>query len=298
MMDIELKDLRMVRMIAETGNMTRAAERLNISQPSLSRQLQLLEARVGASLFHRLSTKMLPTEIGLEVLGIADEILIKINQTEKSISRRLGGSIGDLKLGVHCTPCFTWLPDILSLFQKQFPNVNLSVTSTDDYVKDFDLGKIELAITHLHHGDIKRGVAYENLFAADIVAIMAPAHALTSKPSLDLADFSQIDYLSILEKSDDPFYNFFLKPSGVEPKSFLVLNEAHALMDMVSTSQGLALLPEFVIKDRVRNGQLKQAGINGVPLNTTWLMAHKENQPISSYASAFIQLIKDSINQA
>lgn len=294
-MDIELKDLRLVKMIAETGNLTRAAERLNISQPSLSRQLQLLEARIGASLFHRLTKKMLLTDIGQEVLQIADEIQAKLGQTERNIARRLGGSAGELKLGVHCTPSFTWLPDVLLQFQQRFPDVSLSVTGTDDYVRDFDLGRIEIAITHFHHGDIKRGVAYENLFSADIVAIMAPGHPLAGKPQLAIEDFGGHEYISLLEKADDPFYNFILKPCGVEPKNVNVVSQAQALMTMVASSQGLSLLPEFIVNELVAAGRLKTAGVGGVPLNTTWLVAHRDNQELSEHARAFVEMIRATI---
>ncbi len=106
-MELELRDLRMVRMIVEAGNLTKAASRLNISQPALSRQLLDLEARLGASLFQRQPRSMILTDIGREVLKVADEVIERIGQTERTIARRLDGHCGELKFGVHCIFSFS-----------------------------------------------------------------------------------------------------------------------------------------------------------------------------------------------
>lgn len=293
MIDLELKDLRMIKTIAETGSMTKAAELLRTSQPALSRQLQLLESRIGASLFNRLSKNMTLTDMGKEVLVVAVDILAKIDQAETTITRKLDGSAGTLNLGIHCTSAFTWLPDVLMTFQTKFPNVALTVNSTEDYVKECNSGKIDIAVTHLHHNDNQRGFRYEPLFSSNIIAIMSPAHCLAGKNTLSLTDFNHCNYLSMMEKADDPFYKYFLKPAGIEPDSFTMLNQAHALMAIVSSSQSLALLPEFVARAAVDSGQLKQANIEGVPLSSTWLIAHRASQPLSDHAREFIKLIRE-----
>lgn len=297
MMDIELKDLRMVRMIAETSNLTKAAERLNISQSALSRQLLDLEDRVGVSLFDRLPRQMRLTDVGQELLNIADEILNKIDQTEQSIVRRRDGQAGELKVGVHCRSVYAWLPEVLKEFQARFPEVGISIISTDDYVRDFNQGKIDIVISHDVHDEAQKGLTYEPLFDERIVVIMAPGHPLVGQ-ELTLADFGRNDYFSVLTKTDDPFYNHYLKPAGIEPTSFTAINHGETMLDMLATSKGLALLPEILVKSLIEGGKLAMNVIKDVPISSAWLMGHKDNQPLSLTTSAFIDIIRASMNQS
>ena len=290
MINFEVRDLRLVKLIVETGSLTKAANKLNITQSALSKQLLDLEDRVGASLFQRQAKGMVPSEIGKDVYRIAQDITDKLTLAELEISHRVRGETGALNLGVHCISCYSWLPDVLTLFQRQFPEVELNVTNTADYALDFEQDKIEIAITHLHPGDIKRGIAYEDLFAAELVVIMAINHPLAKKYQLELEDFADYDYYSILDKKDAPLYHYFLRPAGIEPRNFIVLNQAQALMAMVASSQGLGMLPSFIVKEMVTNGKLRLATVKCVPLSANLLIAHPESRPLSVHAKAFVEI--------
>ncbi len=296
MMDIELKDLRMVSMIAATGNLTKAAARLNISQSALSRQLLDLEARLGVALFDRLPRQMRLTDVGQELLNIADEILTKIDQTEQSIARRLDGSSGELKLGIQCRPSFAWLPEIIREFQNRYPQVSVSAISTDDYMRDFNRGKIDLVVCHDVHDEAQKSLIYDHLFDEKIVVIMAPDHPLAGQ-ELVLADFGRYDYIAPLARADDPFYNRILRPAGIEPKTFTVINHGETLMDMLTSGQGLALLPECFVKDWVASGKLIQTVIADVPITSSWLIGYKEKPALPQAASAFIALVRERMGE-
>lgn len=289
-MEIELRDLRMVRMIVEAGNLTKAAVRLHISQPALSRQLIDLESRLGASLFERQPRRMLVTDIGREVLRVAEEVLDKIDHAERSIARRLEGHGGELKFGVHCIFCFAWLPEIIRTFQQRFPEVHITINSTEDYLKDLGRGRCDMVITPFTVNE--SGISYDELFCDDIVAIVSPEHALASKECICLEDFSQTAYLSFLGQARDPFYAI-LRASGVEPQTYMTFNQANALMLMVRAGLGVALAPRFSVKDMVDSNELKQYTIAGLPMQWKWLIARKDNQPLEVYSGAFIQMIRD-----
>lgn len=295
LINFETRELLLVQTIAASGSLSRAAEKLNITQSALSKQLLALEERIGASLFSRQPRGMRLTDIGCEVLNVAEDILARLNQAEHEISRLARGEGGELKLGVHCISCYSWLPDVLARFQREYPEAKLSVVSCDDYVKDFDLDRIEIAITHLHADELRRGVAYEDLFTASIVAIMARSHPLAAKAELDLADFAPYDYYSLLDKTETPFYNYFLKPAGIEPRNFVVLSQAQAMMAMIASTEALGLLPGFLVRGMVAEGKLVQAGVAGVPLAARLQVASKAGRPLSQYARAFIAMAREAV---
>lgn len=288
---IELRDLRMVRMIAETGNLTKAAARLNISQSALSRQLLDLEARLGANLFERLPRRMRLTDVGEELLIIADEILPKIDLAQLNIARRQTGDSGDLRLGIQCRSSFAWLPAILKEFQIQYPDVSISAIGTDDYARDFEQGKIDLVISHDCHDESRKGIAYEPLFDEKIVVLLAPDHPLAGR-ELRLEDFGTCDYIAPLAKSDDPFYNRILKPAGIEPKTFTVINHIETMMNMLAAGQGLALLPECSAREMLASGRLVHTVLADMPITSSWLLGHRDNQQLSPIATAFLALIR------
>lgn len=294
MQNFEIKDLRMVRMIVDAGNLTSAAERLNISQSALSRQLIDLEARLGSGLFIRQPRKMVLTDLGREILALADEILPKLNWVEKSLADRLRPGGGELKLGVQCRSCFVWIPQVLSSFHERFPQVSVSIIGTDDYVRDFDQNRIELVITHEHHDVVRKGFVYDHLYTDEMVFFMAADHPMAAKPVLTLADFRQIDYFSAVDKASDQFCNLFLRPAGIEPKSFTTITQGQSLMTFAAAGYGLAILPRFVVKEMVASGKLTTAAVAGVsPVNSRWFITYRENQSLSEPAQAFIGMVRE-----
>ena len=293
MQNFEIRDLRMVRMIVEAGNLTSAADRLNISQSALSRQLLDLEARLGDSLFIRQPRKMVLTDLGREILALADEILPKLNWVEMNLASRQRAG-GELKLGVQCRSCFVWIPQVLSSFHERFPQVSVSIIGTDDYVRDFDQNRIELVITHEHHDVVRKGFVYDHLYTDEMVFFMAVDHPMAAKPLLKLSDFSQVDYFSAVDKAVDPFYHFFLRPAGIEPRSFTTITQGQSLMTFASAGHGLAILPRFVVKEMVDSGKLTTAAVEGVsPVASRWFITYRENQELSETAQAFIGMVRE-----
>lgn len=290
LMNLDIKDLRLVKMIAETGNLTRAAARLNVSQPALSRQLLDLEERVSARIFERSPKGMQATAIGQDLLKLAAELLERIDQTESAITGKLTGDAGQLSLAIHCMPIFACLPEVLKLYQERYPSVKLTVRSTLDFEADLKQDSCDLAITM--HNDARKGLVFERLFGDEVVIIASPDNPLAAKDCIALADFATADYVSFLIKQHDPLYAL-LQASGIEPRSYTMLGEINSLMNMVSTSSALAFMPVFAARAMLSSGRLKACRIKDRPLNATWHMAHRQDRPLPAYSKGLIKIIRD-----
>ena len=129
---LEIKHLRMVCAIAESGNMTRAAETLCISQSALSQQLKDIENKLGTDLFFRTRKKMILTEVGKQLQGTATQVIDSVDQAEHAISLQTKGEKGELKVGTQCIFCYKWLPQVMRLFHAKFPNVEIEVGNSTD----------------------------------------------------------------------------------------------------------------------------------------------------------------------
>ena len=101
MHNLEIKHLRMLRAITESGNMTRAAEKLCLTQSALSQQLKDIEGKLGTDLFYRTRKKMIVTEVGRQLLETATQVIDAVDLAEQDISRKISGERGELKVGTQ-----------------------------------------------------------------------------------------------------------------------------------------------------------------------------------------------------
>src|SRR5215218_5510913 len=109
-MDLEVRHLRLVASVAEVGSLTRAGDRLHLTQSALSHQLRDIEERLGATLFHRHGKRLVLTAAGEHLLQSARDVLGRLREAEDTI-RALGKEPGGvLRITTECTTCYHWLP--------------------------------------------------------------------------------------------------------------------------------------------------------------------------------------------
>src|SRR5436190_3925160 len=109
-MDIEIRHLRLVIAIGQTGSVTRAGEQLYLTQSALSHQLHDIESRLQTRLFHRIGKRMVPTAAGEELIRSAIQVVDLVRQTEEGIKRTAQGKSGVLRISTQCYTCYHWLP--------------------------------------------------------------------------------------------------------------------------------------------------------------------------------------------
>src|SRR5947208_6674771 len=116
-MDLEVRHLKLVAAVADVGSLTRAGDRLHLTQSALSHQLRDIEDRLGAPLFLRVGKRLVLTPAGQRLLESARDVLERLKQTEEAI-RRLGQErAGVLRITTECTTCYHWLPPLLTTYR-------------------------------------------------------------------------------------------------------------------------------------------------------------------------------------
>src|SRR5213593_5264874 len=101
-MEIEIRHLRLVSAVADLGSLTKAGDRLHLTQSALSHQLRDIESRLGTALFLRVGKRMILTPAGERVLRSADEVLATIERTEDAVRQLAGAKRGVLRLTTEC----------------------------------------------------------------------------------------------------------------------------------------------------------------------------------------------------
>ena len=124
---IETRLLRNALVLAEQQNFARAAQALNISQPTLSRNIQTLEKRIGARLFDRMPRKVLPTPAGEELLKHARHVVSSTQALEEGMQHYLGLGTGRLSIGAALIASSSLLGPAIGRFKEQYPNIRVNI---------------------------------------------------------------------------------------------------------------------------------------------------------------------------
>jgi DNA-binding transcriptional LysR family regulator len=124
---VELRHLRYFAAVAELRNVTKAARRLHVAQPALSRQIQDLEAELGLKLLERSTRGIKLTEVGKFFAGEAGAVLARVDEALKAVRALARGEMGELRVGYAPSPTTEILPRALAAFQKAVPGVRVTL---------------------------------------------------------------------------------------------------------------------------------------------------------------------------
>ncbi|MFA6498848.1 MAG: LysR family transcriptional regulator [Desulfurivibrionaceae bacterium] len=286
---LEIKHLRMISAIAETGNMTKAAARLFISQSALSQQLKDIEGKLKVALFFRTRKVMLLTPVGKKLLESAQQVIQTLEDAELEIAKNVSGEQGELKVGVQCIFCYKWLPGVVRVFQKKFPNIEFEIGTSSDLATDLESKKFDCIITAASVPDDQ--YLCVPLFADQLVCIMAADHPLRARSWVRYEDFGKFNLISLTEKGASRFYQLVLKPRGLEPKRFMAVGQPQAIVEMVASDFGLGIFPRWAINDSLETTGITVRPISKSGLPVTWFAAFLKNSHLPVFQQEFVNII-------
>lgn len=250
---MELRHLRYFVAVADEQNFTRAAERLHISQPPLSRQIQDLEEELGTPLFERGSRPLKLTEAGRFFYGQATRLLEQAAQAQRA-TRRIARMERRLVIGFVASTMYGALPRLVRLFRAARPQTELSLVemSTLDQTEALKAGRVDVGFGRLKLDDpaIKREV----LRMERLVAAIPMEHelAIPDMPLL-LAALAHRDIL-VYPKSPRPSYAdqvlSLFRDQGLEPGTVHEVQEIQTALGLVAAGMGVCVVPTGVSRLR------------------------------------------------
>lgn len=289
---LEIKHLRMVRMLHQTGNMTRAAQHLFITQPALSQQLKEIENRLGADLFFRTGKKMVITPIGNKLLSRADTIIQELETAELEIAKAVHGDKGELRIGVRCLFCYQWLPRILKTFQHRFPNVDISVTNSVRPNEDLVANNIHIAISAAD--TIDNRLDFQPLFDDEMLCTMSTQHPLSQKKWIDFKDFQGAAIIALVEKPLHSFYESLVYSKGIVPKRYMTVPHPDAMVDLIAEDIGIGIMPRWYITPMAAVKQIKTAPLTAKGVVFRWKATFLKTDNLPVYHKAFLTLLSNT----
>jgi DNA-binding transcriptional LysR family regulator len=270
---MELRHLRYFIAVAEHENVSRAALKLHVSQPGISRQIHDLEEEIGFQLFERSAKALRLTDAGKKFLDEARAVLQRADEAVKN-ARAVAG--GEIHVGYAPSLTIQILPRALRVFQAKFPRTRVSLhdLSTEEMLSGLRAGKLHVSLMAHSPRKMLRGLQFRQLALYPICAALTPKHPLAKSKTISLAQlvdepliaYSQKDYPEYHEVLDELFHGL-RQPRIAEEHDGIT-----SIIAAVESGRGFALVPEcaqFMAGSRVKLVPLNPAP-KPVPVGAAW----------------------------
>lgn len=245
---MELRHLRYFVAVAEAENVTRAAAKLRVAQPAVSRQIRDLEEELGVALLERSAKAVRLTEAGRLFLKEACAVLARADEAVAAVRAIAGGARGEIHVGYAPSLTVQILPRALRTFQTEFPAVRVSLHdfSTEEMIAGLRDGTLDLALRVAPSADEMRGLRFVELARFPLCVAVAPGHPLAKARTLSLEKIAAEPLIGY-SRADYPEYHASLvelfAPLGQTPAFSEEHDSVTSLIAAVEAGRGIALIP-------------------------------------------------------
>jgi DNA-binding transcriptional LysR family regulator len=281
---MDLRQLEIIRAIADTGSFTAAGDKLHVSQSAISRQILLLEDELGEPVFHRIGRRIRITPAGEALLQLSHRVFQDLQDTVSTISDKRESLQGTIRLVGGMTVCLYVFPVLLSEVRRLHPHLDMKVT----------VGSAERSIAMLRSGGGDLGLLTLPVEASDLVAVPVlreelllityPTHPIAKKktitpPDLDKQPFVLFETGSITRRLVEEFF----ARERIAPQIIMETENVEIIKAMVRSGLGMSIIPWQAAAADVRTKQLFCSRVAGAALErqTGWLYPKMSRLPRS-----------------
>ena len=252
---LDLQTVRIVRAIADTGSITSAAKSLGYSQPAISQHLQRAETRLELALVTRVGRSVRLTEAGALLARHAIAITSAIDAAEGDLADLAGLRTGTVRLAAFPTASSTIVPRLLAALAKTQPGIRVTYIETEppEAIQMLREGAIDLAITFSYPGDradvyrdSSAGLSSEPLFTEETVIVIPDGHPLAGSEVVDVARLAGARWIAGCPRCRGHLLAV-CEVAGFEPAIGFETDNASAVLGMVASGLGVALLPRLAL---------------------------------------------------
>lgn len=281
-----LHQLRVLKAIASEKSFTRAAEILFVSQPALSKQLKLLENRLGFLLINRDNNKISLTEAGKLFLKYSERILALCEESCRALNDLQNGERGTLTVGASQTIGTYLMPRILALFAQNYPQINLKVQvdSTRIITRSVVSRDIDIAVVGGNVPEnFKKNLEIESFVEDEFALIIPKSHpfAIEKKKVINKEDLYHLNFITLNSNSTiRKFIDNILNQNNIETKQFNVvmqLNSIEAIKTAVSLGLGAAFVSSSAIEKEIELKTIEIIAIENIKVARTLSIINNPN---------------------
>ena len=293
---INLKHLLLVQAVVEEGTLTRAGEKLFLSQSALSHQLKEMEQSLGLPVFHRVKKRLVLTETGHLILNSAMSIMKELESVKVEINQRLNGQSGRIRMATECYTTYHWLPGVIKKFNLTFPNVEIQIITENvtNYAELLLDGKLDLALAfRLEKED---DLEYQELFNDELVAVVSKNHPWSRKKWIQPADLENETLITHVKEYARSFlFEKFLRAAKAKPKKVIYLQLTETNIEMVKAGLGVTIASRWVTNHYNYDKSLSFIPLSRHGLFRKWFIVTRKTGSQSAFMQYYKELILSNV---
>ena len=281
--------------VAQDGSFSRAAEKLYLTQPAVSKQIQALEEALGMRLFDRVGRSILLTEAGNILRDHAHIVFQTLEEARETITQLRGLQRGHLRISAASTIGTYMLPQPLGELKAQFPGIEISLAITNKarVVQQVLNHEVELGFVGppVEPAELER----EEYLLDELVLILAPTHRLAREESVGVAELAEEVF--ILREQGSGTREIMEEELGrvhVSLKKAMELGSTEAIKQAVAANLGVSIVSKFAISLEILQGRLAVARLPELNLRRQLFVIHHGGRTLSPAAQEFCSLLRRS----
>lgn len=290
---MELRNIKTFLCVAEQCSFSKAAVMLGYSQSTVTTQIQQLEQEFGTLLFERIHKTVRLTAAGTEFVGFAQKMLLTADEA-KNAMKRLPEENGELRIAMAESLCSTFFPDILERYHKEYPNVDLSITTggTDDIFYMLRHNEADMVYTldrRIYSPDLVTALEKEE----NVYFVASPSYSAAGK-AVTLEELTKYDFI-LTEKnmSYRKHLDELMASKSLQIRPFLELGSVEMIRTLVERGIGISFLPYYAVKDSIKNGTLVKIDVSENQIEVWRQLIYHKNKWVSPAMRAMIKLINE-----
>ena len=279
--------------VAAHQSFSRAAEALQLTQPSITARIQALERDLGEKMFERGGRGVRLTDAGTILLPYAERMLQMVREAKESVEEVRSVQAGRLRLGSALTISTYVLPRILRTFHSRYPGVEVMVhTGRSEQVLNMLLtDEVQVGLVHsLTQPDVEP----VNLYADEVILVTNPDHPFAANRQATIEEVGSQPV--ILADRDSSYYSLthgLFRQAGVVPNVAMELDSMEATKRMVEEGLGIALLPRVCLERELKQGLLTEVAITNAPaISRQIALIYRKSRKRVRTVQAFLEVLR------
>ena len=293
---LKTRQLLLLLALEDEGNINRAAQVLNITQPAASKLLKDLEDMLGVSLFDRMPRGMRPTWYGETMIRHARVALASLGQAHDEIQALKAGSFGQVSVGAITAPGLSLLPMAVALLKREQPSlrVSLQIETSDVLMERLAQSKLDMLVARLFERHDKTALRYQALTEEPVCAVTRPGHPLLGRRKLSLRDMADAGWIvppagSVLRHR----FELMFQEQGLESPTNVVETTALLFMTrMLQQSDMIAVIATDVARYYAQHGLVAQLPIQLACTMDAFGLITRTDRPLSPAAQVMLRALK------
>ncbi len=289
---MEIRKLEAFCKVVELKSFTLAAEKILLSQPTVSEHIRNLEDELGQKLINRLGREIETTPVGKVLYGYAIQIIRIRQEALQAVEHYSGRLAGKIMIGCGTIPGTYILPELISRFRSQHPSIKaiLRITSSQIIAEKVLAGDLELGFVGARWNEKK--LTWTEMFSDELTLAVHPDHFLAGSKEISLKSIARTSFiLREPESGTRKVFSRILEKDGLRENDLKVVAEigsTAAVKEAVKAGIGISILSKRAVQEDVDCGRLTAISLKGHDLYRPFYLVQRKNRALSPVSAAFL----------